>query len=261
MDAATPKVLLYTLAFDALGSTLHREQAHMLVCSLLRTGFAGNIKIIHNGETEIFSHPRRGVEEIGVDYPEGEFGCYYAKFLARKFLPAEGYDWVLFLDCDVLVTSSLDGWFQSERSILYATEPTLPIQSAQFNGYLTDDEMAGLNCPGINSGTFLIRAAIFSDVMEQWEHLAEMPLLRPRFGKDQLSWNRLILDTPHSAGEFTGPEITMFYSQRDFLSLLRTPVIHFCGLSSAEKTVLMRALFLTCFHAAEDGRLIEMLER
>lgn len=233
----------------------------MLVGSLLRSGFAGDIKVIHNGETEIFEHPRRGVEEIGVDYPQGEHGCYCAKFHARKLLPAEAYDWVLFMDCDMLVTAPLDAWFETQDDIRYAPEDALGIQCGQFNGYLTDEELATLQRPGINSGTFLIRGGLFHEVMERWETLHEQPTLRHREAHDQPAWNRLMLDTQFATGMFRSPSLTFVNIERDFFALLRSPVVHFCGMSTVEKTVLMQALYLTRFHGADDGRLLEVLER
>ncbi len=65
------RVLCYTVALDQPGETWYRQQAHLLVASLLKTGFEGDIKVFHNGAQEIFTWPRRGVEEIPVDLPEG----------------------------------------------------------------------------------------------------------------------------------------------------------------------------------------------
>jgi len=48
---------------------------------------------------------------------------HYVKILGSEISSCRGPGAVrvLFLDCDVLVTRTLDGWFQSEHSILYAT--------------------------------------------------------------------------------------------------------------------------------------------
>lgn len=54
------RILCYTIALDRPGSTHYRQQARLLVSSLLGTGSVGNIKIRHNGKQTIFAHPRRG---------------------------------------------------------------------------------------------------------------------------------------------------------------------------------------------------------
>lgn len=256
-----PRILCYTIALDRSSITHYRQQAHMLVSSLLRTGFTGDIKIIHNGQHKIFAHPRRGVEEIGVDLPEDPHGCYKAKFQVRNLLDVTGYDWVLFLDCDTIVTGPLDDWFNEPEVVKYATEPVFPIQANQFNAYLTDKEMQELPRNGINSGTFLVKAEYYHDVMEEWERIDHLPTLRQKSCCDQPAWNRLLLDSKLPSRRFTQPEVTMYYERPELLALIQTPLVHFCGLTASQKTIMMRAVFLARFYSGDNGSMVEMLER
>ncbi len=255
-----PKVLCYTVALDLKEVKFYRQQARMMVASLKRCGFRGDIKIIHNGETEIFDHPHPNVEEIGIDAPAETSQCYRVKFRARDLFSVEGYDWVLFLDSDFIVSANLDPWFKGTEIIRYATEPSFGIDCSQFNGFLTDDEMATLKRDGINSGAFVIRADYFQEVLALWEKIDAGESPRCKIG-DQHAWNRLLLDTALPTKLLADPEVKYFYRNAHVMEMLKAPVLHFCGCNNEEKVVAMQAKFISHFHTDGDGTLIRLLER
>ena len=58
--------LVYTLALDMGGATAHRNMAKLLVSSLLRTRFDGDIVVFHNSPHPLFMVPRKGVREVAL---------------------------------------------------------------------------------------------------------------------------------------------------------------------------------------------------
>jgi hypothetical protein len=255
-----PKVICYTLALDLHKVKHYRQQARMMVASLKRSGFRGDIKIIHNGDTEIFDHRHPDVEEIRIDSPETTADSYRLKFRVRKLLSVDAYDWVMFLDTDFIVCEGLDSWFAGPEIIRYTTEPCFNINGLQFSGFLTDDEMENLKREGINSGAFVIRADCFQEVMAQWEEIDARDSPRCKIG-DQHAWNRLLLDTPLSSKVLAEPEVKYFYHNAHVIEMLKAPVLHFCGIDHGEKILAMQAKFISHFHTDGDGTLIRMLER
>ncbi len=260
VETARPKVLCYTLALDLNEVKFYRQQVRMMVASLKRCGFSGDIKVIHNGDTEIFDHPDPNVEEIGIDAPPTTALCYRVKFKARDLFSVEGYDWVLFLDSDFIVHANLDSWFTGPEVIRYATEPGFEIHYPQFGAFLTDGEMDNLKRDGINSGAFVIKANHFHEVMALWEEIDAGESIRCKAG-DQHAWNRLLLDTKLSSKLLADPEVEYFYKNSRFVEMLEAPVLHYCGCNDGDKVLAMQAKFISHFHTDGDGTLIRLLER
>ena len=98
------RVLIYTIALDAEGQTIQRTMAKILVSSLLRSYYTGDMLVLHNGNAPLFRVERKGVEEMMLRMPDGADlmteGCHL-KYRARQWIPG-GYDWVCFLDCDMI---------------------------------------------------------------------------------------------------------------------------------------------------------------
>ena len=95
--------LVYTVAFDPPDSPGHRMMAKMLVSSLLRTYFCGDIVVFRNSPDPLFRVERKGLEEIQIGAPQldGQEGAEEAwcwKYRVRNFIEAERYDKILFLD-------------------------------------------------------------------------------------------------------------------------------------------------------------------
>lgn len=238
----------------------YRQQVRMMVASLKRSGFTGDIKIIHNGDTEIFDYPHPSVEEIRIDAPTTTTHCYQVKFKARDLFSLEGYDWVLFLDSDFIVSTNLDQWFTGPEILRYVTEPNFDIKLPQFNGFLTEVEMENLKLDGINSGAFVIHAEYFQEVLALWEKIDAGESLRCKEG-DQHAWNRLLLDTKLPTKMLADPEVKYFYNNAHVIEMIKAPVLHYCGCSDDEKVLAMQAKFISHFHTDGDGTLIRLLER
>ncbi|MCW1915662.1 hypothetical protein OJ996_18900 [Luteolibacter sp. GHJ8] len=255
-----PKVLFYTIAIDRDQLQVYRQQARMLVASLKRCGFEGDMKILHNGTSPIFDYPQKNVEEIGIDTPLSLENCFKSKYVARHLLSTEGYDWVMFLDCDFIINSKIDDWFTGPEIIRYACEPNRCISLPQFNTYLSESEGRDLAAPGVNSGSFIIKGEYFNAVMEEWERIDEQIPYSRKWG-DQPAWNRLLLDTTYQTKEISNPPITFYYDQPSFMEVMRAPAMHFCGCGNGEKVLAMQAKFITHFHTDDEGTLMRLLER
>ncbi|MES2659329.1 MAG: hypothetical protein V4689_11985 [Verrucomicrobiota bacterium] len=254
------KILCYTLALDLKHVKFYRQQAQMMVASLKRSGFTGDIKIIRNGDTVIFNRSYPDVEEIRIDTPPTTKDCYRIKYKARDLFAVEGYDWVLFLDSDFIVNMKLDSWFIGPEVIRYATEPGLEIQLPQFNALLTEDEMENLKQAGVNAGIFVVKAEYFREVMARWEEIEAEESFRWEVD-DQHAWNRLLLDTLLPIKLLAEPEVGYFYHKSHVIEMIKAPILHFCGSSEGEKVLAMQAKFISQFHTDGDGTLIRLLER
>jgi GR25 family glycosyltransferase involved in LPS biosynthesis len=260
VETARPKVLCYTVALDLKEVKFYRQQARMMVASLKRCGFSGDIKIIHNGDTEIFDQPHPNVEEIGIETPATTALCYRVKFKARDLFSVEGYDWVMFLDSDFIIHANLDSWFTGPEIIRYATEPGFEIHYPQFGAFLTDHEMESLKRDGINSGAFVIKANHFHEVMALWQEIDAGETTRCKAG-DQHAWNRLLLDTKLPTKLLANPDVKYFYNHAHVMEMLKAPVLHFCGIDAGERVMAMQAKFISHFHTDGDGTLVRLLER
>ena len=65
--------LIYTLALDYVETTAHRNLAKLLVSSLLRTRFSGDILVFHTSPAPLFMVAREGVREVVLDVPAEAF--------------------------------------------------------------------------------------------------------------------------------------------------------------------------------------------
>ena len=157
------KNLCYTIAFDAPGCGGTRQLAKLLVSSLLRTYFSGDIIAFRNSLEPLFLVERAGLQEIYIETPNLEGGglAEFAmrwKALARKFINAGNYDWILFLDADCLVLRNIDHLIPSdglegrdgglltagEVMLLYQKEHGRSAELECFSGYYTEEQFARL---------------------------------------------------------------------------------------------------------------------
>ena len=91
MEAPQKPNLIYTGVFDPPGSEGCRILAKMLVSSLLRTGFYGDILVFRNSEAPLFLVERKGLEECTIETPEihGKAGAELAwcwKYKVREYV-------------------------------------------------------------------------------------------------------------------------------------------------------------------------------
>jgi lipopolysaccharide biosynthesis glycosyltransferase len=99
----------------------------MLVSSLLRTFFTGDIVVFRNTENPLFLVERKGLEEVYVETPliVGRAGWDTAmswKYKVAEMLDVRGYDKVLFLDSDFLSLRNVDHLLEGDWDIAYQVQ-------------------------------------------------------------------------------------------------------------------------------------------
>ena len=67
---------------------------------------------------------------------------------------------VIFLDCDTLVLRNIDHLLEGDWDVAYQPEKGSRITTSQFSCFLTDEERATMNEPGVNSGTIAVRSIL-----------------------------------------------------------------------------------------------------
>lgn len=258
--------LIYTIAFDPAGYCAHQGMAKILVSSLLRTYFSGDILVFRNSAEPLFHLERGGLSEIFIDSINDDPGettdiAWRWKYRARHYFDASQYDRVMFIDADCIALRNIDHLLEGHWDITYQQERSEPITTSDFNGYLTEKEMDSLRRPGINSGSFAIRGRIFDSVMEHWEKVHEGPALRQTTFLEQSAWNRVILDTVYKTRVFERDAI-MFPCRREseFSNYLDAGVLHAQGVGIVEKMRFLFGTYAHTFQFDENLTLLRLLE-
>ncbi len=262
--------LAYTLALDhPLGATGHRTMAKLLVLSLLRTGFRGDIVVLKNSEEPLFLVPRAGVREIVVKAagPKGDDFWHYAqlwKFRARQHLEVEGYDKILFLDADCLALRDVSGLLDERFDIAYYPEPGSHAGQEFFNCFIRERERTHMAAPGINGGLLAVRAALFEKVMTEWERIAEGPPAkgREKFFADQAALTRLVIESPLKKRPLGRLELATPFSYdpmpQDYFA---ATLVHLAGSADLEEKLrFMFGLYLNTFFFDPQTLLLQVLE-
>lgn len=258
--------LIYTVAFDPPGCSGHRNLAKMLVSSLLKTYFNGDIIVFRNTETPLFLVERTGVQEVYIETPEPEetSRSKYAmcwKYKAVDWIDAGKYDRILFLDSDCLALRNIDHLLEGEWDILYKPETGLRITNAQFNCFLTDGEMETLQADGINAGTWAVRGSLFPEVMREWERIGQEKPSRGHYWSDQPAWNRLLLDTALKAEPFPVNEVQFpMYQDPRFPKYHKAAITHNLGGSMTEKLHFTFGLYMQNFYCDPSALFLQFLE-
>ncbi len=212
--------------------------AKMLILSLLRTGFSGEIIAFRNSETPWFGIPRPRIKEIFIETSEIQDLADYAtrfKARARSHVDSDRYANIMFIDCDCLALRNLDHLFEGGNTVIhYSSEPGHAIGNPQFNAYLSESEMQ-LQRDGANSGIWMIKAAEFADIMSRWQQIDGQTPERARTCWDQPAWNRLLLELGDKARPIADGEIRYpmaFHTNYEDYS--QGTLLHFCAGVSAE---------------------------
>jgi hypothetical protein len=282
-----PKNLIYTVVMDAPGAEGQRFLGRMLVSSLLRTFFTGDIVVFRNGENPLFLVERKGLEEVQVETTpilghEGAEEAWRWKYRVAEQLDVTGYDKVMFLDADCLALRNIDHLLEGDWDIAYQTQRGERGDGAMFNGFLTDAEMARAAAQdGVNSGSFAVRAELFHEVIREWQRIDEGEMVRPESGfRDQASWNALLLReqegkgfrlkdsgedkaprhplkiAPFPAGEIQFP----LYLDPRFLSYSQAALTHNCGGNTLQKIEFTFGLYMRTFFCDPTGLFFSILE-
>ncbi len=190
---------LYTLAFDPPGKRNHALMAKLLVGSLQRTFFTGDIVIFRNTPEPIFLSQRQGVEEVFL--PESHEGWAQSmewKWKVLEKLEVEKYHHILYVDCDCLALRNLDHLCAGDWDFFYQPEAN-KVDQWTYNCFLTDDMMQSEKWRhGANGGTVGFRGSKCREIVRKWGEIAQcLPEPgRTAWGKDQAALNRLIIDAP-----------------------------------------------------------------
>ncbi len=247
-----PPNLCYTIALDRPGGCVHRRMARLLVTSLIKTEWNGRITVFRNGAEPVLEEGHPAVEEIVVSAsPEAVWHRTVSwKYRLRDQLNLDGMAKVLFLDCDCLALRSLDALIAGRWDLYTAPEPGRIVEHP-FNGYLRDDEMTAFTSrPGLNSGTFGIRAEHYQAVMAEWERIDASEPFRSSKNRNQHSWNRLALDTPLRQRHFAPGEVQYpFLHRAVYPDYRRAALVHAADRTPEEKLSLLYGLWMEVFAA------------
>lgn len=288
------KNLIYTVVLDAPGAEGYRFLGKMLVSSLLRTFFTGDIVVFRNSENPLFLVERKGLEEVYVETPPiiGQAGAEQAwcwKYKVAEMLDVRGYDKVLFLDADCLALRNVDHLLEGDWDIAYQVEREWPGNAAAYSGFYTAEELVrAAPRDGVNSGTMAVRAEIFHEVIKEWALIDTGPMARPESGfRDQASWNALLMrkgtmdqgkvdnggdvSTPEGTGMDCGPrwkavpfpqgEIQFpMYVDPHYLNYSQAALTHNCGGDTLEKVQFSFGLYMRTFFCDPTGLFFSMLE-
>jgi hypothetical protein len=259
--------LLYTIAIDPPGSPGHRTLAKMLVSSLLKTWFTGDIVVFRNTSEPLFQVPRQGVTEYEIETPDyhgvaDEQEAWRYKFRVREHLKVKGYDKVVFLDADCLALRNIDHLLEGEWDIGWYPEPGRSVTLPQFHCFLTDGELRLLKSRmGANSGSLAIRAERYHEVMEAWEKIDLGPTKRPRECSDQASWNRFLLDTPLKKHPFEKGEIQFpLFLHPSFHEWKNAALVHAIGGMTREKMRFLWGLYIQTFYFDDRATMLNLIE-
>ncbi len=245
--------LVYTIALDPPGSTTYRRMATILVSSLLRSAFDGEILVFRNTPEPLFEAGHENLREVHVD----DADPFTFKFRVQSQINGRDFDRILFLDCDCLVLRNVDHLLVGEWDIAWQPELGKPIQDRVFRAYLTPEEDATLERDGANSGVWAVRGERYNGVLLEWERIYNSPSQSPSQAYDQPAWNRLLLDFPVRKEPLEHLEVMFpMYLHPLFKRYRDAAIVHVCGISLARKLEFLLGLYLQIFQRDEALQLV-----
>ena len=214
--ARARKNLVYTIALDRRGQTGHRNMAKMLVSSLLRTRFSGDIVVFHNSPVPLFMVARDGVREVRLKVPDGlrseqhfVMRAQSCKHGVARHIDTAAYDRVMFIDCDALALRNIDHLFTGAWDMAVTVEHGAKIQEFAYGGYLTKTERKSLVHDGMNSGTWVIKAKHLAEFLGRWRKVESRPQKARLSLREQSAFNRVVLDWEGKVREIPRGEIAL----------------------------------------------------
>lgn len=253
--------LIYTIAYDNDGERLYGNLAKLLVSSITRTGFEGEVVVFHNGERPLFQLGRPQVSEIALDL-EGQPGCFQKendvpvaeqrwalKHRVADILLQE-YEWdrLLFIDADCLAVRPLDEIFAGNFHLAVYRERNRPVNQMHFNCFLSEEEMNTLAIDGINSGVFCVDRSIAASFFAAWGEAEKLVEQRFRWCTDQAALNRVVLDHDYNLKDLTSL-VGMPYNTSDTRNEVEfgKSIIHWVGAAGEQKLKVSYGLFAETF--------------
>lgn len=269
-----PRHLVYTLALDPVGAMEHRNMAKLLVSSLLRSGFTGDIVVFHNSPYPLFMVPRACVREVKIDAgnaPDCDHSFqYYAqsfKHSLSRFIEPDDYDKIVFIDCDALVIKPLDPLLSGDWDLAVLAEAWTQIQSGYFGCYLTPQERETLQMEGINSGTWAVRASCWRELMHTWQAIEAGPATL-REGNclfEQSAFNRLVLDWSRTRRVVKWPkeEVALPFCPGGFAffgQYMNSTIIHVAGAGLPIKMQFLFSVYAASYLYDRNYTLLNIME-
>jgi len=263
--------LLYTVAFDPPGRTDSRHMAKMLGSSVARTLFSGEMLILHNFPAPVFMLGRQGISEESVATPSltpsllAEHAREW-RMNAADSIDASAYEWIVFLEPNCLCLRNPDHLLvNTDCDILYQPEAGRRISERTFNGYLTDDEIAGTGSrQGIYAGTWAVRGRCYGEVMKEWSRLQNSEPLRETENRLQSAWNRLMLDAAQygwQAAPFEAHEIQFPLGGDKDWKLYKDAAIVQCTAETPIETLeFMFGLYVQKFYSDPAWSLLNLVD-
>ena len=250
------KNLIYTIAFDQPGQPLHQLMAKMLVLSIFRTGYSGDVLILTNFPHRVFEYGRRRLREMSFDTSRVDPAALSAeaqrfKFGARDYINTAKYEKIMFIDCDCLCMHNPDSLLVGKEDIAYTLETFSKMNLPGNNAYLETKEMRRVARPSINSGTWWVRARHFKKVMTEWERIDSRPPRRRKICGDQPAWVRFLLDTPLRKRAFAYDREVKFPAceKRAAPDFDECVIQHCCGTAALTKLKHLYSAYQRRFHA------------
>lgn len=258
--------LLYTVALDFAGGLEHRLMAKMLAGSLLRTYFAGTVKIIRNTPEPLFRLLREGLEEVYVESPEVTAlsdakgavsrenlaevrrmaGVW--KLRARSLVDAENCEVVVYADADCVALRGIEHLMEGGDWDIRYLPAIMPVENGE-----------------VSSAVWAVQAGVYVDVMQEWSRRIQ-PLSTPGRRTDHLAWSSLIGDCragrlPWRAKKFEAHEILCPLLQPlDWPRCREAALLHCGGLPAAERIEFMFAMYMQKYFSDPRGTLLNILE-
>ncbi len=288
-EVSQPRNLIYIIAFDAPGCGGNRLLAKMLVSSLLRTFFTGDIWVFRNSESPLFAVERKGLEEFYVDTPQlsgipGAEDAWCWKYKVAPGMDVSEYDKVLFLDADFLALRNIDHLLAGDWEVRYLPERGHAGNESTYSAFYTEREYdLAATRTGVNSGAIAVKATRFHEVMEVWQKIDQGERMRNFGFWDQASWNTLLMrcvkEDESEAGlmenfftwgepplileteAFPTGEIQFpMYLDLDFRSYRTAALTHNCGMDTLGKIEFTFGLYMRTFFSDPSGILLSILE-
>jgi hypothetical protein len=269
-----PRHLVYTLALDPVGAMEHRNMAKLLVSSLLRSGFTGDIVVFHNSPHPLFMVPRACVREVRIEAtnaPDCDHSFqYYAqsfKHSLAKHIDPAGYDKIAFIDCDAVVIKPLDPLLTGDWDLAVLPEAWTHIQSGYFGCYLTQHERETLKMEGINSGTWAVRASRWRELMKTWRAIESEPAPF-REGNclfEQSAFNRLVRDWSRSGNVVKWPmhEVALPFCPGGlsfFGQYMNSTIVHVAGAGLPVKMQFLFSVYAAAYLHDRNLTLFNIME-
>lgn len=263
-----PRHLIYTIALDhPPGARGHRTMAKMLVLSLLRTGFDGDIMVLKNSPEPLFLVARKGVREMLIDVGDPGALDYWDHVQAWKFrlhdlLEVDGYDKVMFMDADHMALGDVTPMLEGSWDLGFYREPGTWIGHENYNCFFTKTEARHCKDQGINAGMFAVRASRYHAVMAEWARIFDGPAKREKHFTDQAALNRLIKDSSRRMRVFTREEVAYPFSHDPLPQhYFSARVVHLAGSTDLhEKLRFMFGLYFNTFFFDPGALLMQMME-